>query len=271
MASHVLSHIDGSTLYLTLNNAAKANSMSADMVDGIIRSFESVKENDQITAIVLTGAGKFFCTGMDLSVPGRQPLSQNTPQKQYETAIRLFESISNSPKTTIALVNGPCYGGGNGIAFACDIRIVVESATFTLSEVRRGLSPATISRYIVREWGTGLAREAMVTGRGVKPAELRAFGAVHYVVKDLEKGKRRLGEVLEGLRACAPRAIYQSKRLVNAVYEENSLESGKVIQDVFLDMTRPSEEFKYGASQFQKGVRVVDWPAWYASEGRVKL
>jgi hydroxymethylglutaryl-CoA lyase len=115
---------------------------------------------------------------MDLSVPGRQPLSQNTPQTQYETAIRLFESISNSPKTTIALVNGPCYGGGNGVAFACDIRIVVESATFTLSEVRRGLSPATISRYIVREWGTGLAWEAMVTGRGVKPAELRAFGAV---------------------------------------------------------------------------------------------
>lgn len=270
MTSHVLTHTEGSTLYVTLNNAAKANSMSASMVDGITKSFESAANDASITAIVVTGNGKYFCTGMDLSVSG-QPSTTASNEEQYATAIRLFEAISGSPKTTVALVNGPCYGGGNGVAFACDIRIAVAAATFTLSEVRRGLSPATISRYVVREWGAGFAREAMVTGRAVAAEELRPLGAVHHVVGDLAEGRERLGRVLEGLRACAPRASYQSKRLVNAVYEEGSEESGRVIRDVFLDMTRPSEEFEHAALQFQKGVKVVDWEAWYAAKGIPKL
>ncbi|KAH7080778.1 ClpP/crotonase-like domain-containing protein [Paraphoma chrysanthemicola] len=273
MDDHVTSRRDGSALFLTLNNVAKANSVSANMLHSLQVAFESADQDDEITAVVLTGNGKFFCTGMDFSSDGdaNAELSPELHDQKYHKAVRLFDTISSCTKTTIALVNGSCYGGGNGIVFACDIRIAVRGAKFVLSEVKRGLSPATISRYLVREWGTSLAREAMVTGRVVGIEELFPLRAVHHAVEDIVEGQKRVVEVLEGLKSCAPRAVAQSKRLVNAVYEENSRESGQVIKEVFLDMTKPSDEADYGISQFRKGVRTVDWESWYKSRTIPKL
>ena len=273
MDSHLLTQNEESTLYLTLNNPTKANSMSANLVSSLQRALDSAYHDNRVRTVVFTASGKFFCTGMDFSSDG-DSMAEHSPElhdQRYRDAVKLYETISGCPKTTIALVNGPCYGGGNGIVFACDIRIVVRSTKFVLSEVTRGLSPATISRYIVREWGTSLAREAMITGRMVEPEELKAFGAVQHIVEDIDEGRRRLAATLENLRVCAPRAITQSKRLVNAVYEENSSESGKIIQDVFMDMTRPSEEAAHGILQFRKGIRTIDWSTWYRSKKSPKL
>lgn len=270
---HLLTHIDGSVLCLAINNVRKANSMSAKMLEQLQRALDSAYNSDSITVVVLMGNGKYFCTGMDFSADGDSTteLSPELQDQRYNRAVKLFESISACPKTTIALVNGPCYGGGNGLVFACDIRIVVRSATFTLSEVRRGLSAATISRYIVREWGPSLAREAMVTGRTIPASELEALRVVHYLVGDVNEGMQRLSRVLDGLRGCAPRAIAQSKRLVNAVYEENSRDSGELIHEVFKDMTAPSEEASFGISQFRRGIHTVDWLSWYGSRNDPKL
>lgn len=273
MDSHLLVSTDGSVRYLTLNNVARANSMSKAMVDSLVSNMKSADQDENIIAVVLAASGKFFCTGMDFSA-SEQPIGQRSSNEQelkYQEAADLFESISTCSKTTIVLVNGPCYGGGNGLVFACDIRVALSSAKFVLSEVRRGLSPATISRYVVREWGTSLAREAIITGRKVTPEELRNVHAIHHIVDDMTSGRDLVRSLLETTRKCAPRAVAQSKRLVNAIYEEEQAASDKVIKEVFIDMIRPSDEAAHGIAQFQAGKRDVDWESYHRLRRKSKF
>lgn len=159
-----------------------------------------------------------------------------------------------------------------GLAFCCDIRVVVgEDQKFVLSEVRRGLIAATISKYIVREWGTSLAREAMITGRPVTASELYKQGIVHAVVATEEEADRVVKEYVDVLKSCAPRAVGQTKELVNMVAERKG--EGEGIRRVFMDMMRPSEEAKFGIGEFRKGNREVDWGRWYREKigGKAKL
>jgi len=274
MTSQLLHHVKDSVCYLTLNNVAKANSLSATLLSKLQDAIFAASNDDQVTSMVITGNGKYFCTGMDLSSGGQTLASDsvgNLYQQRYKTFQTLFDSIASCPKRTIAVVNGSAYGGGIGLVFACDIRIVVEDARFILSEAKRGLTPAVISRYIVREWGASFAREAMITARAVQPLELRSFGAVHHVVKDMEEGRVILAKVLENLRHCAPSASYQSKRLVNAISEQGLSESEVLIKDVFVDMSKPSEEAAYGIKAFQSGKKQVDWVASLKASKKANL
>ncbi|KAE8441631.1 hypothetical protein EG329_004598 [Mollisiaceae sp. DMI_Dod_QoI] len=277
MADAKLLHkYEGNTLFLTINNPKRANNLSAEVMAQMQDAIDKASIDDAVTTIVLTAVGKYFCTGMDLSSlasldsgPAFEAARAN--EERYQSLARLFESINSCPKITIALVNGSCYGGGNGLVFVTDIRIAVASARFILSEVKRGLTPAIISRFIVREWGPALAREAMITGRGVSPQELHGFGGVHHIVEGIEEGRRKLGQVLKELQTCAPGAQHQSKRLVNSVYEHDTDRSKDLIRRVFLDMTKPNVEAKHGVAEFQKGVKNIDWAAWSEGRKRVKL
>ena len=140
---------------------------------------------------------------MDLSSSG--PATSGSTAAQLDNMLSTFESLNSCPKPTIALIRGACYGGGVGLAFCCDVRVVVGAGqTFVLSEVKRGLIPATISKYVVREWGTSLAREAMITGRAVAASELHKQGIVHAVVDTEEQAEVKVREYVDLLRSCAP-------------------------------------------------------------------
>ena len=156
-----------------------------------------------------------------------------------------------------------------GLAFCCDIRIVVGTdQKFTLSEVKRGLVPATISKYVVREWGPALAREAMITGRPVLASELLQKNVIHAIVETEEEGKKKVEEYILHLKSSAPRAVSQVKGLVNAVAERKN--ETQEIERVFEDMMRPSDEAKYGIGQFRRGEKQVDWGKWYREQGTGK-
>ncbi|KAJ0164981.1 putative enoyl-CoA hydratase/isomerase YngF [Colletotrichum tanaceti] len=103
-------------------------------------------------------------------------MTQDT--RLYQALTSLLELVDSSPKVTIVCINGPAFGGGIGLVFTCDIRISASSATFTLSEVKLGICPAVITRYVVREWGFGLSRETILTARPVSARELKAMGAI---------------------------------------------------------------------------------------------
>ena len=255
----------GNTVKLTLTRTQNRNALSNSMVDGITKLVNDLTNDPTVFNIVLDAEGKSFCSGLDLSSSG-SAASNNQDQKDayYEKIEALFSSIANSPKTTIAVVDGPCYGGGVGLAFACDIRLVSANARFTMTEIKLGLSPATISRHMIREWGIPLARETMLSGREVTPTELRAVGAVHGIARDSDDLQDMAEKYLQNLKNCAPGSATACKELVRLGWTDpGGLEQSRYVKELFRNMMLPGSEGEHGMQQFRAKNRKVDWAAFH--------
>ena len=178
------------------------------MIANLTDLFLQAAGDDSINRIVISAEGKLFCTGMDLG-QGTSPVAQSkaASDSQYHRLVGLFEAIDNAPQVTIACISGPAFGGGVGLAFACDIRIGVKSATANLSEARLGLCPATISKYVIREWGFAFTREAMLSARAISLAELKALGCIAMVVDNREQLEEALGQVSYSIKKRGSRGI----------------------------------------------------------------
>ncbi|KAH8901431.1 3-hydroxy-3-methylglutaryl-coenzyme A lyase/3-methylglutaconyl-coenzyme A hydratase [Thozetella sp. PMI_491] len=256
----------GLTAKITLTRPRHGNVLTTEMINNLIEMFQAASKSKDINRIVLTGEGKYFCTGMDLGSGTVSPTaSSSLSDTMFSGLLSLFDAISTSPKTTIALINGPCYGGGIGLAFACDIRLAVTSATFTLSEARLGLAPAVISKYVTREWGTSFTRAAMLTGRAVSAAELQRIGAIHATYEDSKLLHCGLEHLVSTMKSCAPGASSLCKDLVRIGWEDpNGPHQQGMIRTVFREMTA-SDESRYGKDEFKKGNKAIDWDRWTSS------
>ena len=133
---------------ITLTRSENGNAMTTTMVDGVTRVFQDLANDRSVFHIVLAAEGKFFCTGMDLTGDSRSDSSS-----YYKKITDMFTAIADSPQVTIAMIDGLCFGGGVGLSFACDIRLVSEKVRWTMTEIKLGVSPAIISKYLIREWG----------------------------------------------------------------------------------------------------------------------
>lgn len=263
----------GVNVKLVLNRPRNGNALSTALVDEMTAFFENAKNDVSITRVVIVGRGKFFCTGMDLGKSstsvGKDTDRSNT---QFERLIRLLEAISNAPQVTIACLNGPAYGGGVGLAFACDIRFAVEMAQVTLSEVRLGLCPATISKYVAREWGPALAREAMLSGRAVSAREMHSHGLVSRVAASQAELNLHVDNYLIELRQCAPKASSWCKELIRlSTVDNGGPEQAKGIQAIFEQMMQPGAEGDIGVKHFQKSQTrtPMDWDALPKARARL--
>lgn len=252
----------GRSVLVKLTRARHANMLTAPLVRELTATIKSLSSQfATISRIAITGDGRHFCSGMDLGL--------GSSRAQANSLLGLFDAISQAPQVTVALINGPCFGGGVGLAFACDVRLASSAATFTLSEARLGVhAPAFVSKYVAREWGPALTRAAMVTAKPVSAAELYRVGAVHEIYEDdhasLEQRAKVLDDFLEGLHVCAPQSCELCKRLVQVAWEDPGGERQKeTIIETFENMM-DSEEANYGVAGFlKKGVKGIDWDAWY--------
>jgi enoyl-CoA hydratase/carnithine racemase len=157
--------VQGRRATLTLNRPRTGNSLDADLQASLTSHLKNLEADDQIRAVVLTGNGRFFCTGMNLGAQGegtkgnfdeqfdrgKSALYLSSPlasaYKFVPLAFRMFRMVEQFRKPIIAIIQGNCYGGGNGLAMACDFRIATNpNVSFTLSEVKIGFIPAIISR-----------------------------------------------------------------------------------------------------------------------------
>lgn len=258
----------GSAVKITLTRTKNGNALSNSMVTGITELFNSLAKDPSVFHIILNAEGKFYCTGMDLSASGNSASNnQDLKDEYYEKVEGLFASILNSPQTTIAVVDGLCFGGGVGLAFACDVRLVSPAARFTMTEIKLGLSPATISRHIVREWGISFAREAMLAGRTVTPEELKSVGAVHHIADSAEGMEKMVNEYLQGLQNCAPRSATACKELVRLGWvDPGGFEQTRYVKQVFEEMMLPGSEGEHGMAEFRKKNKKVDWASFWASK-----
>ncbi|KAF0330624.1 3-hydroxymethyl-3-methylglutaryl-coenzyme a lyase [Colletotrichum asianum] len=216
----------GATGNIVLNTPRNGNTLTSPMIEDFQGAFRTFENDPSISRIVISANGKFFCTGMDLSQAalvvgkgGDASLGIFKPLKS------LFELIDNSSKVTIACINGPAFGGGIGLAFSCDIRICLSSATFTLSEVKLGLCPALISRYVIREWGLALSRDAMLTARAVSASELKVQGAVSLLADTPAELRKTVEQLIRNLRHSSPRGSKMSKDLSALFQRISAIES----------------------------------------------
>ncbi|KAJ1324047.1 hydroxymethylglutaryl-CoA lyase [Microdochium nivale] len=268
----LLLHRSGANIKITMNRPRNGNSLTNSMVDGLTSILSSASADPKLARIIITGSGKFFCTGMDLgkgsTSVGKEDNSSSSStttasQAQFHRLRALFHAIDTSPKVTIACINGPAFGGGVGLALACDLRLSAPNATLTLSEVKLGLSAATISKYVVRELGIALSREVLLTARPITPQELSTRGIFMGIAKDAEK--RSLEELLDstlvGLRAASEQASRMSKELVATAWANGGTAAqDEDIERIFDAMMRPDAAGAHGVKEFQ-AKRKVDWDA----------
>lgn len=258
----------GHVVKVTLTRTRNGNALSNSMMDGIIKLFDDLAKDKTVFQVILEAEGKYFCTGMDLSAGGSTAQNDASVQEAYYRKVEaLFAAITSSPQTTIAKVNGKCFGGGVGLAFACDIRLVSPDSRFTMTEVKLGLSPATISRHMIREWGIPFAREAMLSGRTVTPQELHNIGAVHGIAGCSEDLDNIVTEYIASLRGVAPRAAAAVKELVRIGWTHpGSNEQTQFVKQTFLSMMEPGSEGEHGMAQFRKKIKTVDWAQFWGAK-----
>ncbi len=199
---------------ITLNRPEKRNAISFELIDDLLRAQKEVESSDALV-LILTGAGKAFCSGMDLenlkALLGRTP-EQNL--KDSETMVRLFRSLYEFPKVTIAAVNGPAIAGGTGLALLCDFTLAVPVAKFGYTEVRIGFVPAIVSTFLLRQTGEKYARDLLLTGRLFDAQEAARMGLVNEVVP-AESLIPRARELAAQLMQNSPASVRATKKLLN--------------------------------------------------------
>jgi len=209
---------DGIAL-LTLNRPDKRNAISYELIDDLQHALETVR-NSQSQILIVTGAGKAFCSGMDLD--NLKSLVGRTPEQNIEdsrTMARLFRSIYDFPKPTIAAVNGPAIAGGTGIATICDFTLATQDAKFGYTEVRIGFVPAIVSNFLLRQVGEKHARDLLLTGRIFAADEALRLGLVNEIV---EPGRllSRAYELARTLMENSPASLVATKELLSQTVNE---------------------------------------------------
>jgi methylglutaconyl-CoA hydratase len=173
---------DAGVATITLNRPDKRNAISFELIDDLLRALNEVAQSPA-QVLILTGTGKAFCSGMDLenlkALIGRSP-EQNL--KDSQTMVRLFRSLYEFPKVTIAAVNGPAIAGGTGLALLCDFTLAVPDAKFGYTEVRIGFVPAIVSTFLLRQVAEKHARDLLLTGRIIGADEAARMGLVNEVI-----------------------------------------------------------------------------------------
>ena len=173
---------DGGVATITLNRPEKRNAISFELIADLLGALDEVGKSNA-TVLLVTGAGKAFSSGMDLD--NLKALLGRTPDENRQdsaTMVRLFRSLYEFPKITIAAVNGPAIAGGTGLALLCDFTLAVPEAKFGYTEVRIGFVPAIVSTFLLRQVGEKRARDLLLTGRIFGAEEAAKLGLINEIV-----------------------------------------------------------------------------------------
>jgi methylglutaconyl-CoA hydratase len=210
----ILLTYDSGVATITLNRPDKRNAISFELIDDLLDALKEVESSNAIVLIV-TGSGKAFCSGMDLE--NLQALLGRTPQQNIEDSekmVRLFRSLYEFPKVTLAAVNGPAIAGGTGLALLCDFTLAVPEAKFGYTEVRIGFVPAIVSTFLLRQTGEKYARELLLTGRIIGAEEAARMGLVNEIVAQ-ENLMTRARALAALLMENSPASLRATKKLLN--------------------------------------------------------
>ncbi|MEA2445412.1 MAG: hypothetical protein QOJ12_2704 [Thermoleophilales bacterium] len=220
-------------LLVTLNRPERLNAMTFGTFDELIEVCAEVRTDPDVRVVVLTGAGRGFCSGLDLDEAER--LVSMTPYEMLtgqETWARGVTALRNLPKPVIAAVNGPAAGAGFGLALAADMRIASTTASFVAAFVRIGLTGGDVgvSWMLPRVVGMGLASEILMTGRAVDAEQAFRIGLVNAVVEPdalLDRARALAAEIA----AHSPLGVRLTKQVLQTNVDAPSLEAALELEN----------------------------------------
>jgi methylglutaconyl-CoA hydratase len=252
--------IRGRLATIMLNRPDVSNALNETLVKELESGFRELADSGEIRVIVLASTGKCFSAGADLR--WMKTMADLSEEENIADAYRfaaMLRTIYTCPKPVIARVHGDAYGGGVGLIAAADIAVAADSACFSLSEVKLGLIPATISPYVIRAIGARAARRYFITAERFDAAEALRIGLLHKIAPT-----DALDSVIESLVAAVlqngPGAVARSKQLVHDL-DGQSL-TDELLADTALRIarTRATDEAREGVRAFLE----KRLPAWVA-------
>jgi methylglutaconyl-CoA hydratase len=245
----VVSSLEDGVLTITLNRANKRNALDAPMVDGLHAALERADLDAEVRAVGLRGAGKDFCAGADL-----QELLDSanlSPDENRANAQRLgdvFIRIRELAKPVVAIVHGHAFGGGCGLATACDLVLAHADAQFGYPEIRRGFVPAMVMTILRRVGGEKWVFDLVTTGRVLSAKDAWKLGLVSRVIPAAQF-EAETTDVLQHLAATSASALALTKRLFYEL-DGRSFSDGIALGADVNAMARTTPDFRKAIEAF---------------------
>jgi methylglutaconyl-CoA hydratase len=241
---------------ITLNRPDKRNAISYELIDDLIAALKQAA-GSSAQIVMLTGAGKAFCSGMDLD--NLKQLTGRTHEQNLrdsETMASLFRTLYDCPKPTIAAVNGAAIAGGTGLATLCDFTLAVPEAKFGYTEVRIGFVPGIVSSYLIANIGEKRARDLLLTGRLFDAEEAHRLGLVTELISPDQLMPRAL-QLATQLMENSPASLRTTKALLSS-YTQEQLD--RQLKSAIRENAaiRQTADFKEGITSFLEKRK----PAW---------
>lgn len=237
-------------LIIHLNRPEVKNALNPQMITDLIHVFTEHASHPSIRLILIHGEGNFFCAGADLTWM-KQAASYTPDQNEHDAhhLASVFEAIDHCPKPTIAFIQGGAFGGGVGLAAACDLAIAQESSLFCLSEVRLGLIPAVISPHLIRAMGYRNALRLALTAERLSGREAHQLGLVTHVYPDDQAAKGCI-ELMNALLKGSSQAHASTKDLFKSISLTSSLDQKRKLTTSAIAAARASDDGKEGMNAF---------------------
>jgi len=203
---------------VTLNRPEKRNAFDELMIANLAEHFETLKGAEHVRIVFVRGAGESFCAGADIDWMrrvGERTVSDNEADA-LELA-RMLRHLHELPQLTVAVAHGAAMGGGAGLLAACDVAVAVKDTKIRFSEVRLGLTPATIAPFVVEAVGPRWATALFASGEGFDAAYAEKIGLVQYTVESEAELRGMMEHLTDLALAAAPGAVADAKALVRFV------------------------------------------------------
>ena len=247
------------TVTVVINRPEKKNAFDAETIAALHEAFETLQSQDGVRVVFVRGAGTTFCAGADLDwMRQAADWSESDNRDDAMMLAKMLKALHDIPCLTVALVEGAAMGGGAGLVAACDTAVAVKGTRFAFSEVRLGLTPATISPYVIEAIGARRARALFASGLAFDADDALNIGLVERIVADSEGLDRARNWISAEMVSAAPGAVAAAKDLVRHV-------AGRNINADLLDETARRIAARRVSPEGQEGVRAFlerRKPAW---------
>jgi methylglutaconyl-CoA hydratase len=243
---HTLYEVRDGAAWITLNRPEVRNALSGTLITEAFDHLAVAQADDDVRCVVLTGAGKGFCSGADLKNPPGTAVEGGRAVPYPE----LLTAIWESPKPVIAAINGPAFAGGLGLVAASDIVITAEEAKFSFSEVRIGVIPAIIAVVCLRKLGPHHGMRLFVTGDRFDGRQAVEYGLAHRAVPAADLADA-VAQEIDMISRGGPIAVVECKKLVRAI-PDLSMEEGFELTAGWSRRMFLSEEGAEGMAAFRE-------------------
>ena len=258
----ILIHDEGPIRTITLNRPEHRNALTPRMQLDLIAALEAAAQSRSTRVLILTGAGKAFCSGLDLE--SLRQATETQADNDLELAgdayriSRILRTLYELPIPTIAAVNGHAIAGGTGLATVCDFTLAVSAAKFGYTEIRVGFVPALVSAYLSLQLGDKRARALLLTATLFDAAHAHSLGLVNEIVEP-EHLHTRAQQLAESLATNSPAAIRATKALL-ADQNRAWLDTATNLAIAANAAARQTPDFREGIAAFLEK-RAPNWSA----------